>query len=36
MKYSLNEYIEDNEITKEEIKEVKLLIEKAIEKYNDM
>lgn len=36
MKNSLNEAIEDNEITEEEIKESKILIEKAIKEYNEI
>lgn len=36
MKYSLKEAIEDNEITEEEIKDVKVLIEQAIKEYNKM
>ena len=36
MKYSLNEAIEDDEIMEEEVKEVKLLIEKSIKEYNEM
>ena len=36
MKYSLAEDIKDNEFTEEEIKEIKQLIDKAIEEYNNM
>ncbi|SHJ52337.1 hypothetical protein SAMN02745163_02063 [Clostridium cavendishii DSM 21758] len=36
MRFSLNEAIEENEATEEEIKECRILIEKAIEKYNNM
>lgn len=36
MKYTLNEAIENKEVTEEEIEEAKMLIEKAIEEYNEM
>ncbi len=36
IKYTLKEAIEDKEVTEEEIKEAKKLIDKAIEEYNAM
>lgn len=36
MKYSLNEAINENEITREEIKEIEDLIANVIKEYNDI
>jgi hypothetical protein len=36
MKYTLNSAIDDDELTEEQIKEGKVLIDKAIEEYNEM
>lgn len=36
MKHSLNDLLEDDELTEEEIQEARILIQKSIKEYNEM